>query len=291
MRLQKSVCILFLALIPFVPAQSNDRRKSDFADRIAAMEKQTGGRIGVAALDTASGKRLVYRSTERFAMCSTFKFLLTAAVLDRVDSKKESLDRSIPFGAADLLEYAPVTKTHVHEGHMTVSALSAAAIERSDNTAANLLLQAIGGPKSLTRYARSLGDAVTRIDRNEPSLNSNIPEDIRDTTSPAAMLDTMLKLLTGDALSPASRRQLQNWMIGCTTGAARLRAGFPSAWHVGDKTGRGDNGATNDIAIAWPPSRSPILVAVYFTSSTTGESERDATIAEVARIIASEFGN
>jgi beta-lactamase class A len=162
-------------------------------------------------------------------------------------------------------------------------------MEYSDNTAANLLLKLMGGPEALTNYARSIGDAVMRVERVELDLNSNLLEDVRDTTSPAAMLKTMTRLLTGDPLSSVSRLQLERWMVAAKTGAARLRAGFPRDWSVGDKTGSGENGAANDIAIAWPPNRSPVLVAVFFTNSSLARSESDAVLAEVGKIVALEF--
>lgn len=257
------------------------------SSRLAAIEAKTGGRLGVAALDTGSGRRIEYRADERFAMCSTFKLLLAAAVMARVDAGRESLDRRVAFGPPDLLEYAPVAREHVAEGSMPVSALCAAAVGKSDNTAANLLLASLGGPEGLTRYARSLGDEVTRLDRAEPKLNQNAPGDPRDTTTPAAMLASSRKVLVGDALSAASRARLEAWLVGSTTGAARLRAGFPPTWRAGDKTGTGMNGATNDVAIAWPPGRPPVLAAVYLTGSPLALAAREAALAEVGRIIAS----
>jgi beta-lactamase class A len=164
---------------------------SDFANRIAIVEARTGGRIGVTALATGSGKRLDHRSEKRFPMCSTFKFLAAAAVLKRVDEGKENLQRFVRYCAKDILEYAPVAKAHLKDGGMTLGALCAAAIEQSDNTAGNLLLDAIGGPSGLTNFARKLGDNVTRLDRKEPELNSAIPGDERDTTTPAAMCSDM----------------------------------------------------------------------------------------------------
>src|SRR6266436_8364259 len=192
-------------------AASTPGSTSDFANRILSIEERTGARIGVAALDTGSGKRLDYRSEERFPMCSTFKFLAAAAVLKRVDDGQEKLDRFVSYGAKDILEYAPVTKAHLEDGGMTLGALCAAAIEQSDNTAGNLLLNAIGGPARLTNFARNLGDRVPHLDRIEPELNSAIPGDERDTTTPAAICSDMQKLLLDDALSEASRRQLEDW--------------------------------------------------------------------------------
>ncbi|HEU5313598.1 MAG TPA: class A beta-lactamase, partial [Candidatus Udaeobacter sp.] len=214
------------------------------------------------ALDTGNSKRIDYRPEQRFPMCSTFKFLAAAAVLKRVDEKQEKLERFVPYDAKDILEYAPVTKEHLKEGGMTLRALCAAAIEQSDNTAGNLLLDAIGGPAGLTNFVRSLGDRVTRLDRIEPELNSAIPDDERDTTTPEAICSDMQTLLLGDALSQASRLQLEDWLQRNETGGPMIRARVPKTWIVGDKTGRGSNGAMNDIAILRPPDRAPILLAI-----------------------------
>lgn len=259
------------------------------AEALAVIESDLGGRVGVAALDVATGQHLEYRGSECFPMCSTFKFLLVAAILARVDHHTEKLDRLIPYTKDDLLEWAPITKDHVADG-MTVSALCAGAIQYSDNTAANLLLAAIGGPPGLTQYARSLGDSFTRLDRNEPALNSAIPGDPRDTTTPAAMLHDMKTLLVDPgALSPNSQRLLQDWLIGNTTGTKALRAGFPSTWRVGDKTGHGRNGSVNDIAIAWPPHRNPIFVTAYLVESTVPDAAHNAALANIGRVVASNF--
>jgi beta-lactamase class A len=263
--------------------------------RLQHIEWRVGGRLGVYALDTGTRRRFGYRLDERFPMCSTFKALAVAAVLHRVDGGRERLDRRIPYGAADLLAYAPVTRAHVTAGAMTVGALCAAAIEYSDNTAANLLLRSLGGPPAVTRFARALGDPVTRLDRTEPTLNTSIPGDPRDTTSPLAMAGDLRTLLLGTALSAASRRRLEGWMVACKTSAARLRAGLPHDWIVGDKTGTGDNGSTNDIAIVRPPNRAPILIAVYLTDTTRPApdktaDDRDAAVADVGRLVAQTFG-
>ena len=267
-------------------AASAASAENDPANRIAAIETRIGGRIGVAAVDTSNYKHLDYRTEERFPMCSTFKFLAAAAVLKRVDEKKEKLDRFVPYNAKDILEYAPVTREHLNEGGMTLSALCEAAIEQSDNTAGNLLLNAIGGPAGLTNFVRALGDRVTRLNRIEPELNSAIPGDERDTTTPAAISSDMQRLLLGDALSEASRRKLDDWLQRNETGGSMIRAGVPKTWSVGDKTGRGANGATNDIAIMRPPGRAPILLAIYSVGSTATVNDREAAIAEVTKVVA-----
>jgi len=259
--------------------------ENDAAGRIAAIEARIGGRIGVTALDAGNGKRFDYRAEERFPMCSTFKFLAAAAVLKRVDEKQEKLERFVPYGEKELLEYAPVTREHLKDGGMTLGTLCAAAIEQSDNTAGNLLLDAIGGPAGLTSFARNLGDQMTRLDRKEPDLNSAIPGDERDTTTPAAMCLDLQRLLVASVLSETSRHQLEDWLLHNETGGCVIRAGVPKTWKVGDETGRCSNGATNDIAITRPPDRAPILLAIYSVGSTATVNERDAAIAETAKIV------
>ena len=274
-----------VAALLLLLAASSPGSTSDFVNRITSIEKRTNAQIGVAALDTGSGQRLDNRSEERFPMCSTFKFLAAAAVLKRVDEKQDQLDRFIRYGEKDILEYAPVTKTHLKDGGMTLGALCAAAIEQSDNTAGNLLLDVIGGPAGLTSFVRSIGDELTRLDRKEPDLNSAIPGDERDTTSPAAMCATMQRLLLGTALSESSRHQLEDWLQHNETGALMIRAGVPKTWIVGDKTGRCGNGATNDVAIIRPTGRAPMVIAVYSIGSTSSSDDRAAVVAETARAV------
>jgi len=274
-----------VAALVLLLAASTPGSASDLGNRIRPIEQRTGARIGVAALDTGSGKRLDYRLEERFPMCSTFKFLAAAAALKRVDDGQEKLDRFITYGANDILEYAPVTKAHLKDGGMTLGALCAAAIEQSDNTAGNLLLDAIGGPAGLTKFVRGVGDEMTRLDRKEPELNSAIPGDERDTTSPAAMCANMQRLLLGNVLSESSRYQLEDWLRHNETGALMIRAGVPKTSTVGDKTGRCANGATNDVAIIRPLGRAPILIAIYSIGSTAPADDRAEAIAEAARAV------
>jgi beta-lactamase class A len=272
------------ALLCLLTANSTPESTSDFANRILSIEQRTGARIGVAALDAGSGKRLDYRSEERFPMCSTFKFLAAAAVLNRVDGGQEKLDRFVSYEAKDILEYAPVTKAHLKDGGMALGALCAAAIAQSDNTAGNLLLDTIGGPVGLTNFARGIGDETTRLDRKEPELNDAIPGDERDTTSPAVMCRNMQRLLLGNALSESSRHQLEDWLQHNETGALMIRAGVPKTWTVGDKTGRCGNGATNDVAILRPGGRAPVVLAIYSIGSTSPADYRAAIVAEAARV-------
>ncbi|OOG49056.1 class A beta-lactamase [Rhodanobacter sp. C01] len=269
------------------PALSFDASAETAVTRLAALERKYGGRLGVSILDTGSGRRAVHRADERFLMCSTFKLLAVASVLARVDRGAEQLDRRIVFGKESVLAWAPVTSHRTGGQGMSVAELCEAAITVSDNTAANLLLASLGGPATVTAYARGLGDPLTRLDRIEPELNTGGPGDVRDTTTPNAMLADLRTLLLGDALSMASRRQLVEWLRATRTGVDKLRAGVPGDWQVGDKTGSGAHGESNDIAIIWPPQRKPLLVTAYYAAWPADSAGHDAVLAEVGRIAAS----
>ena len=258
----------------------------DSISALRELERRNGGRLALALLDTASGRRVAHRGDERFPMCSTFKFLAAALMLARVDRGEDRLDRRIVFAESDLVPYSPATKEHAGPGGMTVDAICAAAVTLSDNTAGNLMLASFGGPAGLTAFVRGLGDPVTRLDRIETELNEGAPGDPRDTTSPLAMLGTMQKLVAGNVLSAGSRERLIGWLVANKTGDKRLRAGLPAAWRVGDKTGTGGNGSANDIAVAWPPGRAPVFIAAYYTGSTISDEARSAVIAEAGRIAA-----
>ena len=258
-------------------------------NRLGELEGAVGGRLGVAALDMESDRRIDYRSANLFPICSTFKLLLAGAVLSKVDHDKERLDREIPLTQADLLDYAPVSKPLLAKGRITVAEALAGAVSDSDNTAANLLLSSIGGPGALTVFARSLGDRTTHLDRVEPFLNEATPGDARDTTSPAAMLNDMGVLLLEDALSRTSRDMLADWLVKSRTGLNKLRAGMPADWKIGDKTGMGEHGSISDVAIAWPSGRKPLLIAAYLTESRATQDERIKAMAEIARIVVTEL--
>lgn len=250
------------------------------------IEQDSGGRLGVAVLDTFSGAEAAHRADERFPMCSTFKVLAVAAILARTDAGREKLDRSITFGPGDVVANSPTTSAHLSEGHLSLADLCEAAMTVSDNTAANLLLADLGGPAGLTAYARSLGDSITRLDRLEPELNEALPGDPRDTTSPAAMLANIKSLVLGDVLRKESRQRLTDWLFGNKTGGPRMRARLDRNWRVGDKTGSGERGTTNDVGLIWPPDRAPVVASVYLTGSSGSGDERNATIAAVGYAIA-----
>ena len=265
----------------------NEHGQAAFAAAMQAIERQAGGRLGVAVLDMASGAAWQWRGAERFPMCSTFKFLLAAQALHAADRGTGSLDDRVRYERADLVEYSPVTEAHAGSADgMTVRTLCEATVTLSDNTAANLLLARQGGPAGLTRFLRQLGDTVTRLDRIEPELNEALAGDERDTTTPAAMLRSMRALVLDGALSTASRAQLKAWLIGNKTGDKRLRAGL-RGWLVGDKTGSGNNGSSNDVGVFWPPQgRAPVLVTCYMTQTQAPANVRDQAIADVARQVA-----
>lgn len=258
---------------------------ADFAD----LERRSGGRLGIAGYETGTGARLGYRATERFPMCSTSKFLITAAILSAVDQGRLHLDQRIPYSRADLLSYAPITRAHLGEGSMTLDALCAAAIEWSDNTAANLLLAEIGGPAGWTRYARSIGDPLSRLDRNEPTLNTAEPGDPRDTTTPNAMLGDLDTVLLGHALSPASRARLQGWMMAGTITGPLMKAGVPKDWRVADKSGAGEHGTRGDIGMLLRPHKAPILAAIYYTGSPLDMGGQNKVIAAASAILAARL--
>jgi beta-lactamase class A len=260
-------------------------RESTALAQLQALEQTFDGRLGLCATDTASGRSLAWRAAERFPLCSTFKAVLAAAVLAESSRSPGLLQRRIRYARQDLVTYSPVTQVHVEDG-MTVAELCAAAVQHSDNTAGNLLLQLIGGPAGLTAYARSAGDADFRLDRWETALNSALPGDERDTTTPAAMSATMKRLVLDAELTAPQRAQLQDWLMGNTTGGSRIRAGVPAGWRVGDKTGTGDYGSTNDIAVLWPPRRAPVTLAIYLTGTAPDAKPRNDIVAQAARVVA-----
>lgn len=270
-------------------AASRARAAGGIQDSLRELEAGVGGRLGVAALDMASDRRVDYRSNNLFPLCSTYKLLLAGAVLAKIDQGKEQLDRAIPLTQADMQEYAPLAKTLLPKGQMTVAEALFGAIVSSDNSAANLLLNSIGGAGALTLYARTLGDKTTHLDRIEPFLNEAMPGDARDTTSPAAMLNDLGVLLLQDALSPFSRDLLIDLLAKSQTGTAKLRAGLPAAWKAGDKSGMGEHGSSCDVAIAWPKEKQPLLIAAYLTESNASLAERNKVLSETARLVAAEL--
>jgi beta-lactamase class A len=271
------------ATAPAAPAASPQRT-------LKAIHKRIGGRLGVHILDSQSGRRITYDDGARYAMASTFKLPLAAALLWQVDRGAFPLTRALPVSREDLIQNSPAVQAALGAGatSMSIAQLCAAVVTQSDNAAANILLKGIGGPQAFNAFMRSIGDEVTRLDRMEPELNSNLRGDPRDTTTPKAMAESMLKLFTQDVLALPSRAMLIDWMSQSRTGQERVRAGIPKSWQVGDKTGTGQNGAVNDVVIAYPPQRRPILLAVYMSESTLDTRALNAAHAEIGHMVGLE---
>lgn len=277
------------------PAGDSASAQAEFeaGDRFEAIRATLGpgGRLGVAAIDSGSGRELRFDSDSLYAMASTFKLPLAAAMLALADRGEVSLDEKLPIPPGKLPGHSPAVERYREEGSLSVVRLCSAIVELSDNAAANMLLRRIGGPEALTRFARSSGDPVTRLDRYETELNSNLPGDPRDTTSPAAMAGLTRTLVLGDALSEQSRNYLSTWLTKAVPGPDRLKAGLPSPlWLVGHKTGTGANGAVNDLAVAWRPGKPPIVIASYQSGGDSDLAVRAAAHAAVGRLVAELLG-
>lgn len=253
------------------------------------LESTSGGRLGVAALDTGNHTWLEFHGTERFPTASTFKVMLVGAILKESMTHPGLMSQMLTYQKSDLAgEWNPVTEKHL-AGGMSIAELCSAAVSQSDNTAANLLMKELGGPKAVRAFARSIGDNEFRLDRWEPYLNTAIPGDLRDTTTPEAMAKSLNKLALGTVLGRPQRQQLQAWLKATNTGNARIRAGVPRGWIVGDKTGTGDYGTTNDIGILWPPHCAPIVLAIYYTQDQKNAEPHNQVIAEATRLALSQL--
>ena len=284
--IQRRTLLLAAAVTPLAGACSAWPKKgaqSDAETQLAELERACGGRLGVAGFHTGSGARLQHRAHERFPLCSTFKLVLAAAVLERSATDASLLGRRISVGKGDLVSHSPVAEKHLATG-MTVNEMCAATMQYSDNAAANLLLKVLGGPAAVTAFARRIGDTTFRLDRTEPELNTAIPGDPRDTTTPAAMSDTVQRLALGDALGAPQREQMREWLLGNTTSTERFLAGVPKGWRVGDKTGAGSYGSTNDVGVLWPPSGAPLVLSVYLTFPDKDAKGRNDVVASATRI-------
>nr|WP_238596517.1 class A beta-lactamase [Abditibacterium utsteinense] len=235
-------------------------------------------------MNSANGERLIYRADERFPVCSTFKVLLASAILKRSVQVPGLLHQRIKYQPSQLVSYSPITEKHVAQG-MTVAQLCAAALQYSDNTASNLLMKILGGPRAVTAFARAIGDSEFRLDRWETALNTAIPGDLRDTSTPQAMGRSVQRLVAGNVLAPQHRAQLQRWMQGNTTGDTRIKAGIPANWKIGDKTGTGDYGTANDIAVVWPPHHEPVILTIYTTQHQKEAKARNDVIASAAKVV------
>lgn len=245
------------------------------------IEQESGGRLGIALVDKEGALILGFNRDERFAMCSTFKAPLAAAMLMGADGGKFGLEGEVPFTKEDILDYAPVVKLNKKRGRMSMAELAQAAVEVSDNSAANLLLPMLGGPAGLTAFLRAHGDEVTRLDRNEPTLNENAEGDPRDTTSPAAMATLMSRLLLRE-MQPGSAEKLRGWLDASKTGDRRIRAGLPKGWTSGSKTGTCGT-AYGDVALVKSPQGDEYILAIYLDRPTVDAKASEAAIAQAAR--------
>ncbi|HYM43326.1 MAG TPA: class A beta-lactamase [Steroidobacteraceae bacterium] len=258
---------------------------------ITDYERSSGGHIGVYAENIRTGASLAWRPDERFVMCSTFKASLAACILSRVDRREDDLQRLVHYGAADLQDFwAPVARENLARGFLSVKEMCRGAVEQSDNACANLLLTRVGGPPALTAFWRTLGDRVSRLDDAEPLLNRTPPGGLRNTTTPAAMANTLRRLVLGQILSETSRATFTGWLVGCQTGANRLRAGLPADWVIGDKTGNNGRDAAGDIAVAWPKPDAPIVICVYTRGGTPSPRQLESAFAGVGRFVGMRLG-
>lgn len=250
---------------------------------LRALERKHDARLGVYALHTGTGTTVAHRADERFAFCSTFKTAAVAAVLDR--NPLSHLDKRVTYAWGDINSTSPVTRKNVTQG-MTIRQLCDAAVRHSDGTAANLLLRDLGGPQRLTAYLRELGDTVSRLDHYEPELHRARPGDPNDTTTPRAIAADYREIVLGDALATDKRALLTDLLVRNTTGGNRIRAGLPKRWRVADKTGTGNYGRANDIAVVWPTRSAPLVLAVMSERSERGARPSEALIAEATEHIA-----
>lgn len=271
-----------MAIYPCLSVQ-NPSALSSFS-QFEQLELALVGRLGVFAVNAETGDHISYRSDERFPVCSTFKMLLAAAFLQRSEQNSGLIDQKIKYSKNDIVEYSPITEQNLEEG-MTISELCAATVQYSDNTAANLLMKELGGPEAVTAFARSIGNNDFRLDRWETELNTAIPGDARDTATPKSMAYSLLKLSLQDGLGESQRQRLNEWLIGNTTGASRIRAGIPEGWLIGDKTGGGRYGTSNDIAVIWPLNRAPVIISIYTTQNDENAKARNDVIASATRIV------
>ena len=281
MRILAAFSLVLATAVPNVAAVFDN----SFIEAARQVEAGLDARVGLAIHDTGSGEHWQYRAEERFPMASTFKVLACAALLARADAKQEDTGRLVEITPADLVTYSPVTEAWVGR-EMSLHALCDATMRISDNTAANKVLDVLGGPHEVTSFMRSLGDETTRLDRWETELNEGAPGDPRDTTSPAAMAATLQNLVFGDALSARSREQIIQWLVQNEVGGPLLRAGIPDDWRIGDRTGAGGHGTRGVVAVIWPPRRAPLVAVIYITQTSASMDERNAAIAGIGKAVA-----
>lgn len=273
------------------PGLASEPSWKQLATSVPGIEQELGGRLGVAILDTSTGRGWNHRADERFPLNSTFKAFACAALLTKVDQSRESLDTRVILNREDIVTYSPITEKRIGAPGMGLGELCHAAMTLSDNSAANAILNHIGGPAGFTGFMRELGDSATGLERWETELNEARPGDRRDTTTPAAALASLHRILLGDALSPASRALLTGWMVGNQVAGPLLRASLPPNWQIADRTGAGGHGSRSILAMIKPPGRAPILAAIYLTGTSADMDTRNRAIARIGQALVSDLGS
>lgn len=289
-----ALLVLMVAIVPLAGWSMSSHNLSDKPEKAVAktpapqlhrkfaeLENKYDARLGVYAIDTGTNRKVSYRPQERFAYASTYKALAAGVLLQQYSM--DQLDELVTYNSEDIVSYSPVTQLHVDTG-MTLGEVAEAAVRYSDNTAGNLLLEKLGGPEGFETALRQIGDHVTQADRNETDLNSAVPGDKRDTSTPKALATSLRALTVSDLLPTEKRTILTDWMRGNATGDTLIRAGAPTGWEVDDKSGAGSYGTRNDIAIVWPPNRAPIVIAVLSSRDTQNATFDNTLIAEAAKV-------
>ena len=252
--------------------------------KIEAIESQLGARIGVSIYDVTDNKLWHHNGDTRFPLMSTFKTLACAKLLFDVEKGLQSFDTSSIVTQSSLVKWSPVTEKYIGKKFTLKQACSAAMI-MSDNTATNIVLTGIKGPKALTQFMRSIGDEVTRLDRIEPYLGEALDGDKRDTTSPNAMVKSLNTLLFGNTLSQVSKAQLKQWMIDNTGTGSLFRSVLPENWSIADRSGAGGYGSRGITAVVWSNKRSPLIISVYLTQTNASFAQLDQAIANIGKEI------
>lgn len=257
---------------------------------VQSEENALQARVGVAVFDASTGRTWGYRSDERFPLNSTHKAFSCAALLAKVDDGSLSLDQSVKITKEMLVTYSPITEKSLAPETMTFSKICQAAVSYSDNTAANVVFDAIGGAAGFKAFMRSVGDERTQLDRTEPALNEGTPGDERDTTTPSAIVNSLRQTLLGDRLSTASRAELTQWMLDDQVASALLRSSLPADWKIADKTGAGGYGSRSIVAVIWPPMRQPLVVGIYITQTKASMQDSNQSIARLGTALRDALG-
>lgn len=292
MQLNYKSILFAVGVFPFITVSvsqaDNSVNEPEIHRKLITLEQKSGGRLGVALINLSDNSQILYRASERFAMCSTSKVMAVSALLKKSETNKGIMEERITLKEKDLVTWSPVTEKKLATG-MTLTELSAATLQFSDNTAMNVILRYLGGTSAATSFARSIGDQTFRQDRTEPDLNAILPGDERDTSTPLAMAQSLEKLTLGNVLAEPQRQQLVAWLKGNTTGGASIKAGLPANWEIGDKTGSGDYGTTNDIAVIWTEKKAPMILVTFFTQPLKDAKGRKDVLSEATKIVVSPF--